>query len=210
MDNNLMPGSNIAYPSQLGKSSGSSDDKKLTIIVGVIIILVVGSISYFLLKKPKKTESPKTINQVENEIKPTPTEKPKIDKKTLKIQVLNGTGTPGQAGKVVTALKEAEFSPENIEAANAPSYDFTQTTIATKKEYEQVADEIKTTLKSLFDSIKIETSYLEADNKYDIIITTGGKKYEEATPTPTEAKTNSETPTPTPTLTSTPTPTPTP
>jgi cell division septation protein DedD len=210
MDNNLMPGSNIAYPSQLGKSSGSSNDKKLTIIVGVIIILVVGSISYFLLKKPKKTESPKTINQVENEIKPTPTEKPKIDKKTLKIQVLNGTGTPGQAGKVVAALKEAEFNPENIEAANAPSYDFTQTTIATKKEYEQVADEIKTTLKSLFDSIKIETSYLEADNKYDIIITTGGKKYEEATPTPTEAKTNSETPTPTPTPTSTPTPTPTP
>jgi hypothetical protein len=104
-----MPGSNIAYPSQLGKSSGSSNDKKLTIIVGVIIILVVGSISYFLLKKPKKTESPKTINQVENEIKPTPTEKPKIDKKTLKIQVLNGTGTPGQAGKVVAALKEAEF-----------------------------------------------------------------------------------------------------
>lgn len=209
MDNNLMTGSNISYPSQLRKSSGNSNDKKTTIIVGIIIILVVGSISYFLLKKTKKTEPPKTINQVENEIKQTPTEKPKIDKKTLKIQVLNGTGTPGQAGKVVDALKEAEFNPENIDAANAESYDFTQTNIVSKKEYEQVADEIKTTLKSLFDSIKIETSYLEDNNKYDIIITTGGKKYEETTATPTESKTNSETPTETPTPTSTPTPTPT-
>ena len=205
-----MTGSNISYSSQLGKSSKNINDKKTTIIVGVIIIFIVGSISYFILQKPKKTEPPKTTSPVENEIKLTPTEKPKIDKKTLKIQVLNGTGTTGQASKVVAALKEAEFNPENIEAANAQSYDFTQTTIATKKEYEEVADEIKTILKSLFDSIKIETTYLEEDNKYDIIITTGGKKYEEATPTPTEAKTNSETPTETPTPTSTPTPTPTP
>ncbi len=179
-----------------------SKKKKTTILVGVAVIVVVLIGSILILRQPNKTNETKS-GVVENK-EPSPTQKPEIDKKSVKIQVLNGTGTPGQASTAQKALEEAEYNGDNIESGNAEAYDATVTTIAAKKGFEDVASDIKDALKAAFDEIKIDSTPLDEDSKFDIIVTTGGEKFEEEETTTTPSPT--ETPTPTPTLSPTPTP----
>jgi cell division septation protein DedD len=190
---------------------GRNKNKKIAIIIGIVFaVVLVGGI--LTLRQSKKGDQTK-IAVVEKK-EPSPTEKPKIDKSSVKVQVLNGTGTPGQAGTVVEALKEAGYSADNITSANADAFDSTITTITARKGFEDIASDIKDNLKSVFDEINIDSSKLDEKSEFDIVVVTGGEKFEETpttTVTPTENPTpspTSETPTPTPTPTITPTPTP--
>jgi len=183
---------------------GGSKNKKTVIIVVIIVAAIIGGI--FLLRQPKKTKQPET-NITKNK-EPSPTKKPEIDKKTVKIQVLNGTGTPGQAGTVLEDLKKAGYNSDNIKTGNAEEFNHTTTTIAAKDGFEDVASDIKDALKETFNEIEIDSTKLAGDSEFDIVITTGGKIFEEATPSP--EPTTELTSTPTPTVTSTPTSTPTP
>ncbi len=186
-------------------------------ILGIIIVLIVAAVLAGILIMRKSQKSEKVEVPVTEKKEPTPTEKPQIDKKTVKIQVLNGTGTPGQAGIAVDALKEAGYSSDNIKAANAPDYDHTVTTVSSKEGFEGVADDVKKALESKFDKVEISSTKLGESSEFDIVVTTGGKKFEEATSTPGPTKATSITPSPTsatttvspsPSATSTPTPTP--
>ena len=194
-------------PISLNSNKQGRSKKKAIIVFIVIVAAILGGI--FLLRQSKKTEQPKT-NIIENK-EPSPTEKPNIDKKSVKIEVSNGTGTPGQAGIVVEALKKAGYNPDNIKAANAENFNNTVTTITAKDGFDDVASDVKDALKTTFDKIEIDSTPLDKDSEFDIVVTTGGKKFEEATPTPsptTEAPTITPTPTLTPTSSPTPTPTP--
>ncbi len=183
--------------------------KNTVIIIIVIIVALIGGI--FILRQTKKNTQDKVA--VVKETEPTPTEKPKIGKSSVKIQVLNGTGTPGQAAAVVDALKKADYNQDNIKTGNAPDFNHTITTISAKTGFEEIADDVKQTLADMFDNIEIESSPLDEDSEFDIVVITGGKKFEENETTPTPTPSPSEataTPTisPTPSPTSTPTPTP--
>lgn len=187
------------------------NNKNIVAILGVVVVIaaLVGGI--LMLRQPKKTEQTQVV--VVEKKEPSPTEKPKIDKKSVKIQVLNGTGTPGQAGIVVEALTKAEYNPDNIKTDNAEEFNATVTTITARAGFEDVASDIKDVLKGTFDTITIDSSPLDTSSEFDIVVVTGGKKFEEATPTtkPSVSPTPSLT-TPsitiTPSLTPSPTPTP--
>lgn len=184
---------------------------KTPMIVGIVLIVVFLVIGIFMLRKSKKTDDIKDTVIKKEEV--SPTEKVKIDKSAVKIQVLNGTGTEGQAGLVVTALKEAGFTADNLKTDNAEDFDHSVTTIVVKETISDLVDSLKDTLKSIFDEIEIETAYLDSDNEFDAIITTGGKKAEEeVTPTvsPTDDSEPTITSTPSPSTTPAPTETPTP
>lgn len=191
---------------------GEGKNNKKAIMVGAVIVIAILIGAFLMLRQSKETEETKVAVSVTTA--PSPTEKPKIDKKTVKIQVLNGTGTPGQAGTAVKALEDAGYDPDNIKTANAEEFDNTVTTIAAREGFEDTASDISNTLKTVFDKIRIESTQLDADNEFDIVVTTGGKIFEEATPTaakdltpsPTSGSTDT-TPTPTSTPTLTPTPT---
>lgn len=185
---------------------GRSKKKKIAIIIGIVFVVaaLVGGI--LMLRQPKKTDQTK-VPVVEKK-EPSPTEKPKIDKNSVKVQVLNGTGTPGQAGIVVEALKKAGYNPDNTKAANAKDFNNTVTTITAKDGFEDIASDVKDALKTVFDEINIDPSKLDEKSEFDIIVVTGGKKFE-MTPTTTITPTQNPTPSPTSTTT-TPTPTPTP
>jgi len=193
-----------AYPSQQ-----RTGNKGLFFVVGLVIIAaLVGG--FFMFKQPKK-ESEQMKAAVTEKETPTPTAKPKIDKLSVKIQVLNGTGTPGQAGTVADALKKIGFDTDNIKASNAAEFNNTITTIASKEGFDDIAVDIKEGLKTVFEELKIDSTNISKDNDFDIIITTGGKKFEQATPTTststvTPTVTNTST-TPSPTVTTTTTPT---
>src|SRR5437763_8547251 len=55
----------------------------------------------------------------------------------LKIQVQNGTGTPGQAGTAVEAIKKAGYNSDNIKTANATNFNNSSTTISAKAGFER-------------------------------------------------------------------------
>lgn len=194
-------------PISLNSNKQGRSKKKAIIVFIVIVVAIIGGILF--LRQSKKTEQPEVT--VTGTKEPTPTEKPKIDKSSVKAQVLNGTGTPGQAGIVVEALKKAGYNPDNIKTANAKDFNNTVTTITAKDGFDDVANDVKDALKTTFDKIEIDSTPLDKNSEFDIIVTTGGKKFEEATPTPsptTEAPTITPTPTLTPTSSPTPTPTP--
>lgn len=173
-------------------------------IVVIIILLIIG-----MIMSRKNKNVPTAITETPT-VEPSATPAPQVDKQTVKIQVLNGTGTPGQASTVVAELKTAGFSADNIKTDNATSYDHTVTTIAVKTGFSGIEDDIKTALSSTFDTINIDPTELGSDSAYDIVITTGGKLYETPTPKVTTAVTPTTGPTATPGPTTTPTNTPTP
>lgn len=194
--------------SYLNQPRGSKKKKTGVIVGAVILAVVVGGI--IMSRQPKKTDQ--TVVSVVDKKELSPTEKPKIDKKSVKIQVLNGTGTPGQAGDTVEALKKAGYNSDNIKTDNAEEFNNLTTTISARKGFEDVASDMKDALKETFDEIKINSAELDKESEFDIVIVTGGKIYEEITPTasvtgsPTSSVTATPTLTPSPTLTPTPTP----
>ena len=184
----------------------------LAIIIFVVVIVIV--IFIFKNRQDKNTQSVNSITPTQEAISPTIV--PEVDKQTVKIQVLNGTGTPGQATAVVAELKTAGFNGDNIKTDNASKFDQSSTTIATKAGFSTIADDIKAALNSTFSSIDINPTELGSDSAYDVVITTGGKLYETPTPkitekvNPTGGPTSTPSPTTNPTNTPMPTVTPTP
>ena len=191
----------FSYSSQPKKSNKIM----LYATVGVIVIIVLLS-GYFLTRSSEKTEEKKSVITENISPSPIPTEKPKIEKSTVKIQVINGTGTPGQAGLVVKALEDAGYSTDNIKTGNAEKYDNATTSITARDNFEEIVTDIKDSLKSTFEKITVVSPNLDKDSEFDIIVVTGGKIFEEATPTSTPSITVS----PTPLLSTTPTTTPAP
>lgn len=196
----------IDTTSPYSNQQGRSKKKKIVVMISVVVIIAAFVGGILMIRQLKRTDQTK-VTVIENK-EPSPTEKPKIDKKSVKIQVLNGTGTPGQAGIAVEALKKAGYNPDNIKTANAKDFNNTVTTIAAKDGFDDVASDVKDALKTTFDEIKIDSTHLDKESEFDIVIVTGGKIFEEVTPTTTITPTQNPTPSPTSTTT-TPTPTPT-
>lgn len=108
---------------------------------------------------------------------PTPTEVPieAVSKKELKIQVLNGTGTPGQAGKARDLLKESEFKNVEVADAEEQSEDREKTEIVySLKVSDKDFKEIVTLLEDNFASVSAKVDKQLSD--FDVVITTGAAK----------------------------------
>lgn len=189
-------------------------NKRPIIFIAVVLLLIIAG-GVFLFSRNKSGKPPEVTGTTTEAPTPSPTPTPAIDKLSVKIQVLNGTSTPGQATKVAVTLKNAGYNLDNIKTGNAPD-NVTTSSIASKAGFESVAADMKTVLSSDFPDIGISSSPLGSDSEFDIVVTTGGNKYvAPTTPTPTGNNTPTPTPTstavtPTPTPTDTPTPTPTP
>ncbi len=200
-------------PISLNPNQQTGNKKDRTAIIVVIFVLVILIGGFLVFRQSNKSVQKKSAVVQKTQL--SPTEKPKIDKSSVKIQVLNGTGTPGQAGIAIDALKKAGYNPDNIKAANAKTYDNKVTTITARDSFDDVASDIKDTLKANFNDIVIDSTHLDKTSEFDIVVVTGGKIFQEATPTTSATSTPSDSPTPsptttTPTLTPSPTPTPTP
>ena len=192
----------FSYSNQPKKSNKTM----LFVVIGVLLAVLIGW--FFVTQQPKDTDEVKNDIVVEEKT-PTPTiEKPKIEKSSVKIQVINGTGTPGQAGIVVKALEEAGYSSDNIKTGNAEEFDNSTTSITARDNFEEIVDNIKELLKPTFEKITVVSPNLDSDSEFDVVIVTGGKIFEAVTPT--ASVTGSVSPTPSVTTTPTLTPTPTP
>ncbi len=100
---------------------------------------------------------------------PTATPTPSIDKKTIRIKVLNGSGIAGKASDVKEALTEKGY--QEILTGNADDFDYTTTEIQVKKDASDSATIIKTDLKENVSAPKIVP--LDENETADVIIIVG-------------------------------------
>jgi hypothetical protein len=100
----------------------------------------------------------------------TPT--PEVNKKDLKIQVLNGNGEKGVASAMKTVLESKGYTV--TDTGNAGTYDYENTEIQVKTGKEQIAETLKTDLTGKYEAV-VSDKKLDASSVYDIRIIVGKK-----------------------------------
>ena len=105
---------------------------------------------------------------------PTPTASPSssLKREEIKLQVLNGSGISGFAGKAKTYLEELGY--KDVMTGNAATSDFTNTIISVKDSKKEFLETIKTDLAKNY-KVAEKTETLSASSKYDFVITLGSK-----------------------------------
>ncbi|MEK7164209.1 MAG: LytR C-terminal domain-containing protein [Patescibacteria group bacterium] len=137
--------------------------------VTVIISALYGVVLLFLIYKSNKPK--------EEIVTPTPspvaiaTPVPVFDRKDFKIQVLNGSGVAGLAGKAKDKL-EALGYPE-VTVGNADSKDYTETEVAIKKAKSGFVADIKKDLSDY--TLSQDSGTVTGDSEFDVEIILGSK-----------------------------------
>lgn len=150
----------------------------LYILVTVVLIFVLVGGGYFLYQNFLKDDgeagsSQETVVPVEKgEDLPTltPTPEVELDRAELKIQILNGSGTPGMAGTAQEYLEGLGY--QDIDTGNANAYDYEETVIAIKSDKDKYLDLITKDLTEEY-TVADETEELDEDSDFDVVITIG-------------------------------------
>lgn len=146
----------------------------ILLVVAAGLVLVGGGI--FVYRKAMKRQAitstspalPETI-QPEKETPPvTPT--PALTRADIKIQVLNGSGTPGAAGKTADFLEDKGY--EDIKTGNADSYDYEKTVVKIKEDKKDYLELLRSDLSGEY-TLAADTETLETDSSFDAIIILG-------------------------------------
>lgn len=161
--------SNLAAYSKSGNSRKMTAKTRAFLYVFGFIIVISGAIfagNYFLSQRQEKesvtvaatptpTLTPEdqptpTITPSETTPTPskTPTSTPAPTGATLRIEVLNGSGTSGVASKMASYLKSKGYSISAT--ANADSFDYTQTVIQIKKSKNSYLAQLKKDLSASY------------------------------------------------------------
>lgn len=172
-------------PQDTGEKKGGMF-KWVVVIVGLIVIVVAGI--FFIMSSSSgssNTTSTSDTNssgslstfptpEVTSTPTPTPTATPEpVDKSKIKVEVLNGTGTPGDAGLAKSAIEDLGY--ENVEASNAEEQSETDTTITYSRDLDQATiDELVTAIEKVFSTVKTRRGTIAGD--FDIRVLTGDKK----------------------------------
>lgn len=106
---------------------------------------------------------------------PTPTPQLQVDLSKFNLLIKNGTGIPGEAGKVSTLLTSVGFA--KAATGNAANFNFKDTEVMLKASVpDSVFEIIKVTLEKDYVSVVRSAQDLSARQSYDIVITTGQRK----------------------------------
>lgn len=156
----------------------------ILLILGVLFILAALLFTGYSIFFANKTDeeiadnnrtaeviiTPQATSEPEKEATKSATPSAKLERDKIKIQVLNGTGTQGQAAKVRDRLLKLGY--KEIEVGNASTSDFTDSEVVfTKSLASSARDEIFSELKKVFQKVTIKDASGSA--KFDAVVTTG-------------------------------------
>ena len=154
--------------------------RKQYIFLALSLLLLAGAAGFFLLwsetianpwfKKPQSLH-PKPTTAVVPSItsQPSPTEESLTDKSAIKIQILNGSGVEGQAGKLSNLLQEIGYN--NIITGNTDDLEQRTTIIYNKLLPKDFLLGITEAIKNDFPDPTLQEASQSAE--YDVVITTG-------------------------------------
>ncbi len=161
------------------EKSGGGFNLKI-FFVFLLAFAVIGALIGGLIYYKQKVSSPKMVADVSPtpvEATPAPTATPAamVDISKLKLNILNGSGIKGEAGKVETLLTKAGFTEDNISTGNANTYDYKTTSVALKKGVPDVVfDKVKSALGSGYDVVK-GVGTVKDTSSFDVEIIVGKK-----------------------------------
>jgi hypothetical protein len=121
-------------------------------VLSLIFLLVISnlklSLPSFSFKLPSRSVKPSITPKPT--IVPSPT--PSFQKESLKIKVLNGSGTPGKANEVKDILVKKGY--QEVLTGNADNFDYEQSELQVKKSKSQAAGMIQNDFKDYVSSFK--------------------------------------------------------
>jgi len=104
------------------------------------------------------------------EIVATPTPAPVVDKGIIQIEVLNGGGVKGAAGKMKTFLEDKGYQVKST--GNTEEYTFENTEISVKKSQEEILTLLRNDLANTYKIGSADTN-LPDSSEFDVVITVG-------------------------------------
>lgn len=171
----------VAKVESLDMPLEDQDDKPnyLWIIIPTALLigaLVGGLITYFSglskinVASPSSTPQPTLIP----EATPVPSSTPStnVKKDELKVQILNGSGVSGAAGKAKMLLEAAGY--KNVDTGNASVSNLAQTEIQIKSTKAEFLDLLIKDLEKSYSAVEAEKP-LVTTSKFDVVITLGKK-----------------------------------
>lgn len=176
--------------STLDSSPESEDNKSIKnkLLTGnkrfifILIIIVVGTacvFGYFLFLRQSKIDEMKKQQSITPTTAPSETPSPTkagVDVSKYTIQVLNGSGIAGEAGKVKGLLTEKEFKVEDI--GNAEDASYTKTIIKAKKAVpSEFIDALTKVLQKTY-AIDSSNVTLKDSSTTDMVVIVGRQKSE--------------------------------
>lgn len=164
---------------QAGETENKSMRKQY-VLLAISVIFLAFAIGYLLLwsktienpwfKKPESLHpKPGAVAVPSITSQPSPTAKPLMDKSAIKIQILNGSGIEGQAGKLSNLLEGVGYNDVTI--GNTDNLEQRTTIVYNKLVSKDVLSEITDSIKSEFPDPTLREASQSAD--YDVIVTTG-------------------------------------
>lgn len=138
--------------------------------------LVGGLITYFSglsrLEGTTPTATPVATAVSEANETPVASSAPSFKRDSLKVQVLNGSGVSGAAGKAKTLLEGLGYT--SVETGNASASNFETTEVALRESAKEYLDLVIKDLSKEYEATAA-AKVLPTSSKYDIVITLGKK-----------------------------------
>ncbi len=149
------------------------DNGWVWMLVAFVMGAVAGTVTGYMVARVQKSEI-KSQNLTGVQISPTPTATPaavEIKRADLKVQVLNGSGVAGAAGKAKTFLEGLGYA--DVKTGNADG-DFAKTEIEIKESKSAASEMIKKDLKDKY-TLADTVGVLDKTFDYDVVITLGSE-----------------------------------
>lgn len=166
-----------------GIEEKSKVDLRAWFLISLIMLIGLGAITGGILvyrkainkqKTAAITPTPTLLPSSESTIVLTPTletsPSPKLKKADLKIEILNGTGMPGMAGKAAQFLENLGY--KSIKTGNADNFDYQQTVIQIKDAKKDYAEILVGDLAGKY-SVDKEVKSLSDTSTFDAIVIVG-------------------------------------
>jgi len=143
-----------------------------TLLVGALAGGIITYFSGISSIQPENSPTPLStpISEPETEQPEENADKTEIKREELKIQVLNGSGIAGAAGKAADFLESLGY--KDVKTGNAEKSDYENVYLSIKKEKESYKELLIGDLEKEY-TLSDETETLEASSSYDVVIILG-------------------------------------
>lgn len=161
----------------------------ITFLVAIFVFVVSGAVYVYFsgleqLDDPKESQTPNPTPAYSQKPEATPvaseSAKPSaspssspLSVSSLKVNILNGSGKIGEAGKAKTLVEKKGFKVASV--GNANTFNFTDTIIQAKASVPEASIKLMQEAISASYIVKVGDK-LDSKNTYDIIITVGTKQ----------------------------------
>jgi hypothetical protein len=169
---------------EMSKSAGGKGKFVAIALIVLILAALAGGVYYYRSNvgdsEPSDLKKEVTDVKVETSTTPAVTQTPAptaavIDLSKYKLQILNGAGVSGEAGKAQSYLQTAGF--KSFKTGNAATFNFVATEVSMKKDTpEEVFTKIKSSMESYYTEVKKSDKVLDEKSEFDVVVTVGKRK----------------------------------